>query len=706
MQERSTEDQADNATIAAHNRLVGELNTLPPEQRFARMVREGLIAKGRVYAGTNAKGDIQTLSQAEFDALPALLQRAVRETKQGDALKLLDTTGMTPAEKDGRYKSLGLVDKDALYVGVNKDGEPLYVVGPDGRAVQGSAELRELVALRQRYAAAPEQGMIGAVEGVQSDTEKLAKLSTLLSAGEKAGILSPAERQVLNVQRGQTDADVIGATTGVVSIVSLPLFGALAAISGVEQARAWKSLSPAERAAAIGLDALALVPFAISRAGRGSVAVRAATSDGPEFSTLVKASGAKAEIVADSAPRYLETVKNVGQQGQGVTIIMRPTAESVKAAGLVDDALRARGAKVSAVLEIDRPLTSAHIGEVVGAAKAEGINRLTVRTVGAGMSKQASDDIATALQNAYAHHGLKLDKSEVIRPLGDTATSARGSARELRIALAKEGIETTVTREVSGGGRSTNIRTPKIVRLEPEPPGRGGGNILVRADPTTDIRTVLRGGGGGGATGKAARGVARAAVGARQAGVGLADLSGAEAIGVEAPHIPMPHTHVIPAAIPLRPGYPESPPLSKPTPTPKPTPQPKPRPKPYPGRPSIPGPTAKKGGGVKPPPVSGGDTAIPDQYPYEVQWDQGKTRILENLVTGNRLYSRNPGDPGLRPQDTFRVVSKSAQKPSIQRIDLGAVDAIVSDKGVTFERSRTVQSPREPIFRTRRGRLA
>ena len=99
------------------------------------------------------------------------------------------------------------------------------------------------------------------------------------------------------------------------------------------------------------------------------------------------------------------------------------------------------------------------------------------------------------------------------------------------------------------------------------------------------------------------------------------------------------------------------------------------------------------------------------EYPREVEWLEGDLRYTQDLITGNRQVRFANQPSRLKPEDTFRVIATSREVPSVQRIDLGETDVYISQQGLRFAPSETLEHPRErrrgdrPFGRRRGGRF-
>ena len=125
----------------------------------------------------------------------------------------------------------------------------------------------------------------------------------------------------------------------------------------------------------------------------------------------------------------------------------------------------------------------------------------------------------------------------------------------------------------------------------------------------------------------------------------------------------------------------------------------------------TPAPTPPRGGVRLPPPIRFPSSSREGEpYPRVVEWPQGGSIVRKDLVDGSTRFRKNTGDITQRPWDGFKVVAKSATPPKRQRLDLGAVDVLVSPSGLRFVTSmdnRTLPVPRpRPLLRKRGRTLA
>ena len=81
------------------------------------------------------------------------------------------------------------------------------------------------------------------------------------------------------------------------------------------------------------------------------------------------------------------------------------------------------------------------------------------------------------------------------------------------------------------------------------------------------------------------------------------------------------------------------------------------------------------------------------EYPREVQWFDGELSFTHDLLTGNRQVQFLDEPYIGNPQDSFRVIATSRDAPSLQRIDLGVVDVLISQQGIDFVRSESEEQP-------------
>ena len=256
-------------------RLSQIASTGTPRQILGVLQDQGTVPKSHVFVGTTPDGQILTLPKKEFDSLPAVLKRAVEGTQRGNPLALLDTDGMTAEQKDARYKRIGLVAKDALRVGVDESGEPLYATGKGGQRVKETDDLKQFVAVRDRWAEHPETGLQGAITHVVPRSERGRAhdhAAKLFRAAEKAGILSPSETETFKGLHGMTGPDSAFAA---IAAVSLPL---TVAISTTATALNWNNMSTEQKALSVGLIAALFIPLGVATAIRSARGTTAAPS--------------------------------------------------------------------------------------------------------------------------------------------------------------------------------------------------------------------------------------------------------------------------------------------------------------------------------------------------------------------------------------------------------------------------------------------
>ena len=279
---------------------VSDTITMSPRQLLDTLKESGDVPKGNVFVGTAANGDILSIPKADFDALPARMKEIVSNTQRGNPLALLDTTGLTPVQKDARYKSIGAVPKDALRVDTDEAGEPLYLVGEDGEYLKQTDDLKQFMAVREWWAEHPETGLEGAITHVVPREERQRAhdhAAKLFRAAERAGILTPSEMLVFQSLHGMTDKE---SAFYVAAAVSLPVTVGLATAA---TAASWSGMSASEKRLSVGMIALLFLPL-VGAAAIRSVKPRGLGS-GPHTAPWVRSVKAGAAVVLRDAPAAL-----------------------------------------------------------------------------------------------------------------------------------------------------------------------------------------------------------------------------------------------------------------------------------------------------------------------------------------------------------------------------------------------------------------
>jgi len=475
----------------------------------------------------------------------------------------------------------------------------------------------------------------------------------------------------------------------------------------------WDEMSTTDKAINTGLVGLSAVGDALILVGgvglivkgiKGGVATtKVVTASASEAGAILQAARTAtktpviAEMVADSSARYLDEVADfakVLKAGEKADIIMQPTAQSIKAAAKVDDVLLAAGRDSRAILEVESSLSKTQIDSLVKAATDSGYRAITVRTVDRALTKgtKATDEVATAMVNAYAKHGVKVSKQAITKDLLKSPEAAKSAKAAVR-AFKKAGFRvSSITEKVRPGKQIPRRLRAGAVRLEAETPSSSAGRVLVRVGGKTSPTLTIRG--TGAATSSASL----------KAGLLLA-VAGTQVREVEKPSEipePTPMPEIVPTPEPITEPIPEPTPVPTPEPVPEPTPEPTPEPVAEPTPAPTPAPSAVRarqlvptGGVVAPPPgfvpfmLPDGSSLQQGQYPRKVEWAQGASLIERDLVTGATRYSRNPGDPTLSPWETMRVTEITAKPPRPQRLDLGIVDVIINARSLRYVPSIT-----------------
>ena len=75
-----------------------------------------------------------------------------------------------------------------------------------------------------------------------------------------------------------------------------------------------------------------------------------------------------------------------------------------------------------------------------------------------------------------------------------------------------------------------------------------------------------------------------------------------------------------------------------------------------------------------------------------MEWRQGDLLHRFDLLSGDREAQYLDRWETQAPEDTFRVIATSATRPSVRIVDLGSMDAHITEQGVEMRRSRDAMS--------------
>lgn len=80
------------------------------------------------------------------------------------------------------------------------------------------------------------------------------------------------------------------------------------------------------------------------------------------------------------------------------------------------------------------------------------------------------------------------------------------------------------------------------------------------------------------------------------------------------------------------------------------------------------------------------------EYPREVEWKQGDLVFTVDLLTGKRTVAFSDQPHHGKPNEKFRVIATSKLLPNVRKIDIGESDVHISQQGIDFRPSTTLNS--------------